>query len=307
MKLDTEADFTLDQFAVFVAVVDQHGFAAASRHLGRAQSAITYAVKGLEEATGVQLFDRSSYRPSLTDAGRALLPRARRLVADLADYSRQARSFSAGVEAGLVVVADLFVPVPMVVAALAGVYRDYPSVSVKLIVEAPRAAADLLRSGQAQVGALSAQQPFGAELHTVRWTEHDLVAVAAPSHPLAAFDSIAPGDLHGHMQLVWIPTQGSADRPAAGVHALDRWYITDLTTKRSLLLAGLGWGSMPDHLVHDDLAAGRLVELTLQSWEGSDRMPHYATVAAWRRDFSLGPAATKLIEMLQSRESEPAC
>lgn len=298
MKTDI-ANFTLDQFAVFVSVVDHHGFAAAARHLGRAQSAITYAIKGLEHQTGVRLFDRSGYRPSLTDAGRALLPRARRLLADLADYRQQAMNFSAGVEAGLAVVADLFVPVPLVVAALAQVHRDYPSVSVKLIVDAPRVATELLKSGEAQIGVLSAQQPFGAELQTVRWTEHDLVAVASPLHPLAAIDSIAPADLHGHMQLVWIPSQASAERPVAGVHALDRWYVTDLTTKRTLLLAGLGWGSLPDHLVDDDLAAGRLVRLNLQSWEGSDRMPRYATVAAWRRDSSLGPAATRLTEALR--------
>ena len=137
MKTDIEANFTLDQFTVFVSVVDQHGFAAAARHLGRAQSAITYAIKGLEQETGVQLFDRSGYRPSLIDAGRALLPRDRRLLADLADYRQQAKSFSAGVEAGLAVVVDLFVPVPLVVAALGQVQRDYPSVRVKLIVDAP--------------------------------------------------------------------------------------------------------------------------------------------------------------------------
>ncbi len=300
MKSDMEASFSLDQFAVFVAVVDQKGFASASRHLGRAQSAITYAIKGLEEATGVQLFDRSGYRPVLTDAGRALLPRARRLLADLAEYSQQAESFSAGVEAALTVVADMFVPVPLLATALAQVNFRYPSVSVKLVVEAPREAVELLKAGQAQVGVLSALQPFGAELQTARWTEHDLVAVAHPSHPLAALASIAPADLHGHMQLVWIPTRPS-DRPLSGVHALDRWYTTDLATKRTLLLAGLGWGSMPDHLVADDLLAGRLIKLNLQSWEGSDRMPHFATVAAWRRDSSHGPAARKLIEALRSR------
>jgi DNA-binding transcriptional LysR family regulator len=101
------------------------------------------------------------------------------------------------------------------------------------------------------------------------------------------------------MQLVWIPSQPS-DRPLSGVHALDRWYTTDMVTKRALLLAGAGWGSMPDHLVADDLVDGRLVKLNLQSWEGSDRMPHFETFAAWRRDSSPGPAARKLIEALRS-------
>jgi DNA-binding transcriptional LysR family regulator len=303
MKIDRDGSFTLDQFLVFVTVVDQNGFAAASRHLGRAQSAITYAIQGLEEETGVQLFDRSTYRPSLTDAGRALLPRARRLLADLADYRQQAKNFSAGIEAGLIVITDVFAPVPLLVKALAEVHREYPSVSVKLVVDAPRAAVELLKNGQAQVGALSVREALGAELQTVVWTEHDLVAVASPSHPLASLDSIAPADLHGHMQLVWVPAQSTEDRPEFGVHALDRWYVTDLATKRTLLLAGLGWGSMPDHMVADDLATGLLVKLNLKGWEGSDRMPHFTTVAAWRRDFSPGPAARKLIETLRLENS----
>ena len=67
---------TLDQFAVFAAVVDAGSFAAAARRMNRAQSAITYAIQKLEEQSGVVLFDRAAYRAELTEAGRALLPAA---------------------------------------------------------------------------------------------------------------------------------------------------------------------------------------------------------------------------------------
>ncbi len=72
---------TLDQFAVFVTVVEEGSFSAAARKLGRAQSAITYTVQALEAQTGTDLFDRSAYRPKLTPAGRALLPRLTVLAA----------------------------------------------------------------------------------------------------------------------------------------------------------------------------------------------------------------------------------
>ncbi len=49
-------------------------FSAAARKLNRAQSAITYTVQALEAQTGTDLFDRSAYRPTLTPAGRALVP-----------------------------------------------------------------------------------------------------------------------------------------------------------------------------------------------------------------------------------------
>lgn len=300
MKIDKETNFTLDQFEVFVAVVDCKGFAAASRKLNRAQSAITYAIKGLEEHTGIQLFDRSTYRPTLTDAGRTLLPRARRLLADLDDYSRQASSISAGVEAQVTVATDVFAPLPLIAKALAEVHRQFASVSIKLVLESPAQALELVKSGQAHVGALSAQPPFDRGLQTAYWTAHDLVAVAAPSHPLTAMELVSPADLHGHMQLVWTPVHAPANSNDAGVHAIDRWYTSDLGSKRTLILAGVGWGSLPDHLVEQDIAEGRLVRLKLQSWEGRDRMPHYETVVAWQRHVTLGPVAKHLIEALRT-------
>src|SRR5262245_14535642 len=101
---------TLDQFAVFDAVVAEGSFAAAARRMNRAQSAITYAIQKLEEQSGVVLFDRSSYRAALTEAGRALLPRARRVLHDVDDFRLQAAGVKEGVEAELALVVDSFVP-----------------------------------------------------------------------------------------------------------------------------------------------------------------------------------------------------
>jgi len=69
---------SLDQLRVFLAVVETGSFAAAGRHLGRATSAISYAIGNLEFQLGVSLFDRELTRkPQLTKAGRAVLSEAR--------------------------------------------------------------------------------------------------------------------------------------------------------------------------------------------------------------------------------------
>jgi DNA-binding transcriptional LysR family regulator len=80
--LNIAMHYSLDQFQTFLAVVD-HGVCRCGARLGRSQSTITYAIRALEEQTGLILFDRAHYRPQLTSAGKALLPRARRLVEDL--------------------------------------------------------------------------------------------------------------------------------------------------------------------------------------------------------------------------------
>ena len=87
---------TLDQFRVFVTIVDTGSFAAAARQLNRTQSAVTYTVQKLEEQTGLDLFDRSSYRPTLTTAGQSLLPHARQIVQNVADYQRHADGIARG-------------------------------------------------------------------------------------------------------------------------------------------------------------------------------------------------------------------
>src|SRR6185295_18449677 len=89
---------TIDQLRVFRQVAETGSFSAAARAMHRAQSAVTYAVQKLEAQTGVQLFDRGGYRPLLSEAGRALLPRAVRILEELAAFGEQARSISGGLE-----------------------------------------------------------------------------------------------------------------------------------------------------------------------------------------------------------------
>ena len=104
--MDMDA-LTLDQLQVFVTVTDEGSFSAAARRLNRAQSAVTYAIQKLEEQSGAPLFDRSAYRPALSEAGRALLPRARRILDEVAAFRTQARGIAGGLEPELAIVVDV--------------------------------------------------------------------------------------------------------------------------------------------------------------------------------------------------------
>jgi len=90
---------SLDQLRVFVAVVETGSFSAAARALHRAQSAVTYAIQKLEAQVGTEVFDRSSYRPTLSREGRLLLPQARRIVDDVGRFRAMAQNMSRGMEA----------------------------------------------------------------------------------------------------------------------------------------------------------------------------------------------------------------
>ena len=297
---------TLDQFAVFATIAAEGSFAAAARRLNRAQSAITYAIQKLEEQSGVPLFDRSTYRPTLTEAGRALLPRARRILDDVGDFRLQAAAVTQGVEAELSLVVDAFVP-DFLAAALKDFHAAFPLVSLRLAVEFFQATRTALLEGWADLALMTAATPLPAEIERIHCAEVELVAVAAPDHPLARIKGrFAPELLRDHLQLVLSSRAEVQDRRDYGVHAVKHWRITDMNLRHKLLLAGVGWCSMPRTMVAADLKAGRLIELRPLRWEGADRMPRLPLVIAHRRDKALGPAARWLIQRLAPARDEKA-
>ena len=91
---------TLDQIQIFLAVVDEGSFSKAAKKLNRAQSAVTYGIQKLEAQIDLPLFDRASYRPTLTEAGRTLLSRARRIAEEANGFRESARSLASGVGGG---------------------------------------------------------------------------------------------------------------------------------------------------------------------------------------------------------------
>jgi DNA-binding transcriptional LysR family regulator len=80
-----------------------------------------------------------------------------------------------------------------------------------------------------------------------------------------------------------------------GVLSARTWRLADLGAKHAMILAGLGWGAMPGHMVDADIGAGRLVELRLSSAPDHGRRPRMLTVVVHRRDAQLGPAGQWLL------------
>lgn len=290
---------TLDQFTVFVAIAEAGSFAGAARRLGRAQSAVTYAVQKLEEQTGLPLFDRTAYRPVLSEAGRTLLPRARRVVEDVAAYRRQAAGIAQGVEPELTVALSSLAPLVLVTPALERLHAGYPGVQLRLLIQPDEQATASLAEGEADL-ALALDLPgLPAWAERIPITDLRMVFVAAREHPLARLDApLSPEVLGEHLQVAVSVERAARRGRDHGVVGINRWYVQDVATKLALLRAGLGWGSMPRALVEEDLAAGRMVLLDAATpWR--DRPP--ALLAAiHHRERPPGPAARAFVAGLQA-------
>jgi len=286
---------TLDQLQVLSCVVETGSFAAAARRLGRATSAVSYAIDQLEFLLGVALFDRvGTRRPQLTDAGKAVLAEAR-VVGHGVDILRaRVRGLKAGLEAEVAFAVDVMLPTARLVDALQAFQTAFPAIPLRLHVEALGGITQRVLDKAAVVG-ISGPLDLGVEgldrrhLGSVR-----LIPVAAPFHPLARVGRHAPGEARQHIQLVLTDRSPLTEGRDFGVIGMKSWRLADLGAKHALLLAGVGWGAMPEFMVRGDLDAGRLLMLDLPDWKDTA----YEFNAIWRTDTPPGPAAHWLIERL---------
>src|ERR1700758_4657639 len=246
---------TLDQIRIFLAVADTGSFSRAAKQLNRAQSAVTYGIQKLEAQFGIPLFDRTAYRPALTEAGRALLPRARRIAEETNDLRDIARSLASGLEAELTIVLDSMFPMPAVTEALRAFSARFPTVPPRIYVQSLGAAAELILDGTCMIGFLSLYFSDMLLLKRFPLLTIEVIPVVAPNHPLAALDGpIDARILRQHVQLVLTDRSSLTAGRDHGVLSGRTWRLADLGAKQSMLLAGLGWGNMPSHLVQDDIA-----------------------------------------------------
>ena len=134
-------------------IADDAGFAAAARKLGRATSVVSYAIANLEAQLGLSLFQRAgSRRPELTEAGRAILGDARGIAIALDGLLAKARGLTEGLEAEVALVVDVMLPPSRLVKALDAFRRRFPTVALRLEVEALGAVTERVLAGQAAFG-----------------------------------------------------------------------------------------------------------------------------------------------------------
>jgi DNA-binding transcriptional LysR family regulator len=266
---------TPDALAMIDTIARTGSFAAAARELGKVPSALTYSVRQLEDALDVLLFDRRSRQAKFTAAGEELLNEGRRLLAEGAAVAQRVKRVASGWETQLSVAVDdvvsrrtlfelceaFYALDPQGKAGAGTLGNGGPGTRLKLRTEVLAGTWEALVSGQADlaVGVGIHSPPPGVALEPLG--ELEFVFAVAPQHPLAAaaepisdvellrWRAVAVADSAHHMSpltLNLLPGQ-------------DVLTVSSMAAKVEALLRGLGCGYVPEPMVREHLAAGRLL------------------------------------------------
>jgi DNA-binding transcriptional LysR family regulator len=286
-----------EAWAMFACVVEHRSFSAAAQSIGVSKATVSKAVARLEASLGTTLFHRTSRRLTLTDAGQSLSERAARILAEAQAAEEQARD-AAAAPTGLVrVAAPMSFGLAHVAPAIADFLQGHPGVEIDLTLS--DAKVDIVADG-IDVALRIAELP-DSSLRARRLAPVAIRIVAAPAYWEAHGRPAHPADLGHHacfgytnmQSRIWHFRHGGEEvavRPAGPLA------INNGEAMLPALRAGLGVARLPDFLVDEDIAAGRL-EPVLADWTGSAVALHLLTPPS-----PLRPARVEaLIEFLSER------
>jgi len=190
---------SLEQWRMFVAVVDNGGFAQAGDALYKTQSTISHSIKKLESTVGKQLFEVVGRKAVLTGYGESLLTAARTLVSHADALEHDAISQQSEIRTTFTLAVDILFPNERLWYALAQLATEFPELNIQLYETVLSRCGELLDDGTVDVGIASAiPKGYVTQLATTV----DLCAVAHKNHPLASDKKHALSELEQYRQLV---------------------------------------------------------------------------------------------------------
>jgi DNA-binding transcriptional LysR family regulator len=286
----------LRQLAGFVAVTRFGSFSAAARELAMTQPAFSQLIRQLESALGVRLFERTTRRVELTEAGTRFLAMVQRPLDDLQDAAAFMRDMAAG-RRGRIAFASLpSVAFALATTALARFKSKHPGTQVRLIEEQNLNIIEkvLAREIDFGVGTLAAAQP---ELDFAPLIDDELVAVFPAQHRFAKRKALTWKELAGE-PLVLLTGRSSVRAlaeqhfAAAGLSAEPTYDVAGMVTALAMVRAGLGVTVMPR------ISLGELNMAALASARFALPRPTRCIGIITRKDRRLSPAAHEYVELL---------
>lgn len=281
----------------FVSVAEKHSFSRAADELHITQPAVSKRIAALEDQLNQRLFDRIGRSITLTQAGQALLPRARKLLVDLEDTRRTLQNLSGAVQGRLVLATSHHIGLHRLPPLLRQFTQSYPQVRLDIRFQDSEEAYAGVISGELELAIVTLAPVPDPSLVVVPVWMDELCFVVGRDHPLSRLSLLELSDLTHH------------DAILPGALTFTRRIVEDvfaeqqldlnvslstnyLETIKMMISIGLGWSLLPRTLLDESLHEIRLRHPPILRPLGF----------LYHRERSLSNAAQQLIQLLQAEK-----
>lgn len=254
---------SISGLVAFSVTVDTGSFASAGRKLGLSASAVGKAVDRLEQRLGTKLLTRTTRALGLTAEGELLRGYAERVLADLKDAERAIQTAQTAPRGILKLSVPTVIGRRHLFPILEEFLKAFPDIRLDLDLDDVKV--DVVDGGYDVVLRLGELED--SNFHARRIAPHRFRTCASPAYLARKDAPQTPGDLAHHDCIVYrFPTTGRLElwafrHQAPAVPPKPALVLNDGQSLSVAALAGLGVAQVPEYLVLEDLAAGRLVDV----------------------------------------------
>lgn len=279
----------------FVAVADTESFSMAAEELHLTQSAVSKRIALLEQQLDCRLFDRIARSVTLTEAGTTLLPRANRILGELAESRQTIADLSGSVSGRLKLAISHHVGLRRLPSVLKQFTGRYPDVQLDVAFMDSERAYQAIMHGQHELAVVTLSPDNNPKLITKTVWPDPMSFVTAPNHPIINLKKPGLSELEKFPAI--LPEASTYTRQIVQQLFDDQQLklTTTMTTNyletiKEMVSIGLGWSLLPKHMMDDQLRELKLP--TAQLTRDLGYVHH--------REKSLSNAAKAFIEILDA-------
>ena len=284
----------------FIAIAEVGSFSEAAERLHLTQPAVSKRIAGLEQQLKVRLFDRLGREVNLTEAGRALLPRAYQILNVLDDTRRALTNLNGEISGRLTLATSHHIGLHRLPPLLRAFTRAHPQVALDIQFLDSEVAYEEVLHGRAELAVITLAPDTREPVHAVPVWDDPLDFVAAPEHPLARTSAVSladvaqhpavfPGDNTFTHHIVRRLFEGQGLTPNIGMST------NYLETIKMMVSIGLAWSVLPRSMLDSQVSVLPLPGVHLQRELG----------CIWHSGRTQSNAARALIELLRDARQHP--
>jgi DNA-binding transcriptional LysR family regulator len=254
----------------FIAVAEHQSFSKAAEDLFITQPAVSKRIAALEMELDTPLFDRIGRQPQLTEAGRALLPRAKAVLLELDDAQRALNNLTGEISGKLSIGTSHHIGLHRLAPILRAFTTQFPQVQLDIRFLDSEEGCNLVEQGVLELAIVTLPSADYPRLTLTEIWDDPLSLIASQEHPLAKGKSHKTVDELAKYPSI-LPARGTFTRNIIETafsscgHDLQVSMETNyLETIKMMVSIGLGWSALPDIMMDETIFGMKVDGIVLE-------------------------------------------
>ncbi len=260
---------TYEQLRVLQAIVTEGTFRGAAEKLYKSQPALSNMMKKLERDCGFVILSRDRYRPELTPEGEVFYEKALLALNQMNQLAALSRRVAKKEETLVRIAVNAVCPLHALLNTLKRIEEQYPATQLDVSTESMGGAMERLIDDESDIAITTQTGMESTYMEAVPFLVVRILQVAHRDYAPAMHGKVnAAADMRSYVQM--IVADSSQHRTTQSLDVLQgarHWRVTDFAANKEIILSGMAWGGMPEHMITEELASGELVPIHVEGLE----------------------------------------